>query len=294
MKILISDRMLDIVVDMFRQIGVVVYLAGDKDRLMDELKGADVLVVRSATKVNKEVIDSAQNLKIIARAGVGLDNIDVEYAESKGVRVINAPGASTNAVAEHTIGLMLSVFRHIPFAHSSMKSGKWEKKRFMGRELSGKTLGIIGFGHIGSTVAKKAKCLGMNVLAYDVRKKESDLVQFVDLDKLLSTSDVVTLHMALVESTMNFMNKSRFDIMKKSAVLINTARGGLVDENALYDALKSGHLSGAGLDVYPEEPYSGRLLELDNVVFTPHIAGSTQEAQLNIGRILIDKIKSII
>ncbi len=291
MKIVIADKMIEPVIKMINGIGDVVYLAGDKEKLKDEIISADILIVRSATKVNKELIDSAQKLKIVARAGVGLDNIDLNYCKQKNIIVINTPGASTNAVAEHVIGLILALYRYIPKADKSMKSKLWEKKQFMGTEIEGKTLGIIGFGRIGHAVAQKAKCLGMNVIAYDIRKKESNYAKIVDLDYLLRTSDIITLHMALVESTHNFMDKGKLSKMKNGSILINTARGGLVDEDALYDALKSNHLFGACLDVYPKEPYTGKLIELDNVVLTPHIAGSTYEAQLKIGKLLVEKIK---
>jgi len=294
-KIVISDRLTDKVVDMFRRIGDITYHPEDKsiERLREDLANASVLVVRSATKVNRELIKSAPGLKIVARAGVGLDNIDLDYCKERKIKVINSPGASTNAVAEHVLGLMLSLYRHIPRANAGMKNKKWDKKLLMGNELFGKTLGIIGFGRIGTEIAKKAKCLGMNVLAYDIRKTESEFAKFVNLDTLLKNSDIVTLHMALVPETQNFMDNETIPKMKNDAVLINAARGGLVNENALYNALKSGHLSGAGIDVYPNEPYSGKLTELPNVVLTPHVAGSTYEAQTKIGKILIGRIEEI-
>ena len=291
MLIVIADDMEKEVVDAIAKLGKVAYKPAN---LKAALKDADALVVRSATKVTAELLDSAPKLRLVARAGVGLDNVDAAACETKGIRVVNTPAASSNAVAELAIGLMLSAFRNIAKAHHQMKGGTWEKKALVGREIEGKTLGIIGYGRIGSLVGRKAAALGMTVIAYNPPPHRGDEVaEFVDdLDEFLARSDVVSIHSALTDSTKNILNRETIAKMKGGAFVINTARGGIVDEDALYDACKSGKLAGAALDVYSTEPYKGKLLELDNVCFTPHLGASTKEAQARIGKELVEILKA--
>lgn len=255
----------------------------------------DVLVVRSATKVTSDIIEAGKNLKIIARAGIGLDNIDVQKAKEKGIKILNTPGASAPSVAELAIGLMLACARHIAKATISLKEGKWEKKILKGKELLGKTLGLIGFGNIGQEVARRALGFGMRVIAYDPARPKTDLpVEYVDLDTLLKESDFISLHVPLIESTKHMINKDTISKMKDGVIIVNTSRGGTIDEEALYEALVSGKVYAAGLDVFEVEPPSDelrrKLLSLDNVVATPHIGASTAEAQKRVGKELVEKI----
>jgi D-3-phosphoglycerate dehydrogenase len=264
------------------------------ESLRDSLSGAHVLVVRSATKVDESLLACAPSLRLVARAGVGLDNVDREACRKRGIEVMNTPQASTNTVAEFTLALILASSRNVQRAHHSMKQGKWEKKLLSGSEVSGRTLGVIGCGRIGSLVAEKASALGMEVLGHNPPPRhESPCIKYVELDELLEKSDVVTLHVPLVPETAKMVNADFLSKMKEGAILINTARGGIVDEDALYDACKGGKIRSAALDVYNSEPYSGRLLELENVFCTPHLAASTSEAQMRIGEILAKKVSSL-
>ncbi len=292
-QIVISDNMESEVVEELKTIGEVIYLP---ENLSEALKDADVLIVRSKTKVTKEVIEGAPTLKIIARAGVGLDNIDLKAAGEKGITVINTPGASANAVAELALGHIFSMFRNIAKAHYQMKNKIWDKKHLVGRELEGKTLGIIGYGRIGSLLGKKANSLGMKIIAYNPPPRhEDEIVEFIDdFDEFLKKADVITLHVPLIDSTKNIINSETISKMKDGVYILNTSRGGIIDEDALYEECKTGKIAAAALDVYAEEPYMGKLLELDNVFFTPHIGASTKEAQLRIGKELIEKIKELI
>lgn len=267
-----------------------------KDELPNHVRDLDAIIVRSATKVRKEMIDAAEKLKAIGRAGVGLDNIDVEYAKSKGIKVINTPRATSISVAELTIGLILAVMRKIAYADREMRNGAWPKKKCKGIEMYGKTMGIIGIGRIGREVAKRAKAFGMKVIYYDVYRpdesteKELD-IEFRELDVLVSEADVITLHLPLTPETKHLINKERIEKMKDGAIIINAARGGIVDENALYEALKSGKLYGAALDVYENEPLKeSKLFELDNIVLTPHIGAQAKEGQTRAGIEVAKKI----
>ncbi|MEW5996374.1 MAG: hydroxyacid dehydrogenase [Candidatus Micrarchaeota archaeon] len=290
MKIVIADDLEAGAVRSIKGAGDVVYKPAN---LEIELKDADVLVVRSATKVTKEMLGKAPKLKVVFRAGVGLDNIDMEACRARGVVVKNTPQASTGAVAELAVGLIIALFRNLGRAHCGMKAGKWEKKGLIGHEAGGKTLGIIGCGRIGCTVAQKAMALSMEVVAYNPPPRvDCPGVKYVeDLDELLRVSDVVSIHAAPTKETENIINAETIAKMRDGACLVNLARGSMVDEEALYDALKKGKLGGAALDVYKEEPYKGRLLELDNVIFTPHIGGSTLEAQDKIGAVIAEELK---
>ncbi|MEM2768019.1 MAG: phosphoserine phosphatase SerB [Candidatus Bathyarchaeia archaeon] len=253
--------------------------------LKREVVDCDVLIVRSRTRVTKEIIDFGKNLKVIARAGAGVDNIDVEYAEKKGIKVICASDAVANSVAELTMGLMLSIVRQIPHADHEMKNGRWVKSEIEGCELRGKTLGIVGFGRIGQRVAQLARAFGMKILVYDLNKPSENIfrelgAQLVSFDELLGKSDIITLHVPLTSQTYHMIGRDEIGKMKNGVYIINTSRGSVVDEEALFEALKVGKIAGAALDVYEKEPPNGRsIVELKNVVCTPHIGAQTVEAQ---------------
>lgn len=266
------------------------------EELIEKIGKYDGLIVRSGTKVTKEVIENS-NLKIIGRAGVGLDNIDTEAARKKGIKIVNSPEASTISVAELVIGSLIALMRNIAHAHRSMRKGKWERSKFTGNELFGKSLGIIGLGRIGREVALRARAFGMDIMIYDPRITVEDAREYncklVDLNELLKNSDVITLHIPLMDSTRGMISKEELNLMKDSAILVNIARGGLVDEEALYEALKEDKLKGAVLDVFEEEPPGNSpILSLDNVVLTPHIGASTDEAQINAGTVVVEKIRN--
>ncbi len=290
MRILIVDQMENDVVESIRGLGTVDYKPKDLAKAISE---ADALIVRSATKVTKGLLSHARRLKLVVRAGVGLDNVDVQACEAKGIKVTTTPGASTNAVAELTIGLIICLLRNVGKGNSQMRNGIWDKKGLIGKEAAGRTLGIIGYGRIGAGVGQKAAALGMKIIAYNPPPRHEDgIVKYVDtLDGLLAQSDVVTLHTVLTPETKQMINKNSIAKMKDGAYIINAARGGLIDEAALYEACKSNKIAGAALDVYETEPYTGRLLELDNVLFTPHLGASTAEAQARIGEELVAILK---
>ncbi len=267
----------------------------EKEDLLKIMPELEVLVVRSATKVTADVIEAGEKLKIIARAGVGLDNIDLNKAKEKGIKVLNTPGASAASVAELTMGMMFALSRHIARGTMDLKEGKWTKKQLKGVELNGKTLGIIGLGRIGREVAKRAIALGMKVIAYDPFVKETDMdVELVKFDKLLSSADYITVHVPLIPETKHLINEKAFEKMKEGVFVINCARGGIVDEAALLKALKEGKVAGAGMDVFETEPPTSdvekELLSLPNVVATPHIGASTKEAQKRVGKEIVSRI----
>jgi len=257
----------------------------NEEELVKTIPPFDGIIVRSATKVTSRVIESAENLKIIVRAGIGLDNIDLEAAKKKGIKVANTPAATTISVAELTMGLMLSAVRNIAQANMSMKNHKWEKKLFSGTELYEKTLGIIGFGKIGKEVAKRALAFGMKVIAYDVIKIETDLnVKQVSLEELLLNSDIITLHIPLTEETKHLISEKEFNSMKDGVILINAARGGVVDEKALLNALNSGKVRAAAIDVWEKEPTDNfELVNHPNVIALPHLGASAKEGQARAG-----------
>ena len=288
-RIVIADAMEKEVVDKLRAFGEVVLQPAD---LKGELADAEVLIVRSATKVTADLISNAPQLKIVARAGVGLDNIDTEACKSKNIEVLNTPGASSNAVAELVIGMMICTMRRVGYAHAKMAAGIWDKKNCTGHEISGKCLGLVGMGRIGRLVAAKAVALGMRVI-YTDPKKASDLSYpyYASVDELLPQCDVLSLHASMPAGSPAILTAARMAKMKKGSYVINTARGFLIDEKALEAALRSGHLAGAALDVYPSEPYSGPLTKLDNVLLTPHIGASTFEGQGRIGDDLISQLR---
>ena len=255
----------------------------------------DGIIVRSETKLKAEIIEAADRLKVIGRAGIGLDNVDLSAATKKGIVVMNTPQENAIAAAEHTIAMMLSISRKIPQATSSMKAGKWEKKKFMGVELYNKTFGIIGIGVIGTIVADRARALKMRVIAYDpyISKEvaEKKGVDLVSLDELLNRSDFISVHSPLTEETRNLIDKNAFRKMKDGVILINCARGGIVNEKDLYDAIKERKVAGAALDVFEEEPAIGNpLFELEEVISTPHLGASTAEAQENVAIAIAQQI----
>lgn len=267
-----------------------------QEELIDEIGKYNALVVRSGTKVTREVIEAGKNLEIIARAGVGVDNIDVGAATEKGIMVVNAPESTSITVAEHTMGLMLTLARKIVLADKSVRRGEWNRSKFMGIELKDKVLGIIGLGRIGSQVSLRARAFGMKILAYDPyideESAESVGATLVELDELLKKSDIVTIHVPLTKETKHLISRRELKMMKNSAYIINCARGGIIDEEALIEALENNEIAGAALDVFEEEPPSDSpLLEFDNVVLTPHIGASTVEAQRDAAIIVANEIK---
>jgi D-3-phosphoglycerate dehydrogenase / 2-oxoglutarate reductase len=257
-----------------------------REETLAAIANADALIIRSATKVDADMLAAANKLKLIARAGVGVDNVDVPVATGRGIVVMNTPDGNTVATAEHAFGLMLALARHIPQAYQSMREGKWDRKSYMGMELRGKTLGIIGFGRIGRAIAKRAIAFEMTVIAYDPyipKDIGADLgVEMVSLDTLYSRSDFITLHSLITDETRGMINRDSIAKMKKGVRIINAARGALINEADLADAIKSGQVAGAGLDVFTNEPpEAGNLLVgLTGVVHTPHLAASTDDAQI--------------
>ncbi|MEL7211399.1 MAG: phosphoglycerate dehydrogenase [Pseudomonadota bacterium] len=290
-KVLVSDKLSETAVQIFRDRGIDVDfepgLGKDKDRLLEVIGQYDGLAIRSATKVTEKILAAADNLKVIGRAGIGVDNVDREAASKKGVIVMNTPFGNMITTAEHAIAMMMAVARQIPEANASTHAGKWEKSRFMGVELTNKTLGVIGAGNIGGIVCDRARGLKMKVIAYDPFLSEEKAakmgVEKVELEELLPRADFITLHVPKTEQTANMLTAERIATMKKGVRIINCARGGLVDEEALAEALKSGHVAGAAFDVFAVEPATeSPLFNLPNVVVTPHLGAATTEAQENV------------
>ena len=286
MKVLVSDPIAKEAIEILKASGIeIVEKTGmSPEELAKVIPEFDGIIVRSATKVTKDVIEAAKNLKVIGRAGVGLDNVDREAAKVKNIKVVNTPEATSISVAELAMGMMFSAARRIPQATFSTKAGKWEKKQLKGFELFGKTLGIIGIGRIGTELAKRAKANGMNVIASDPYVKENEHARVVDFDTLLNESDYISLHIPKTDETTHILNKAAFDKMKEGVVIINCARGGVVDEDALYDAISSGKVRIAAMDVYEVEPAKEhKLFGLDQVIVTPHIGAQTAEGQTRAG-----------
>ncbi|WP_306044322.1 phosphoglycerate dehydrogenase [Nioella sp. MMSF_3534] len=290
-KVLVSDKLSETAVQIFRDRGIEVDfepgLGKDKDALLARIGEYDGLAIRSATKVTEKILAAATNLKVIGRAGIGTDNIDKPAASKKGVIVMNTPFGNMITTAEHAIAMMFAVARQIPEASASTHAGKWEKSKFMGVELTGKTLGVIGAGNIGGIVCDRARGLKMKVIAYDPflseEKANSMGVEKVELETLLKRADFITLHVPLTDQTRNILSAENLAKTKKGVRIINCARGGLVDETALAELLKSGHVAGAGFDVFAEEPATENpLFNLPNVVCTPHLGAATTEAQENV------------
>jgi D-3-phosphoglycerate dehydrogenase len=298
-KVLVSDKLSETAVQIFRDRGVEVDflpdLGKDKAALIEKIGEYDGLAIRSATKVTAEVLDAAPKLKVIGRAGIGVDNVDIPAASKKGVIVMNTPFGNSITTAEHAIAMMMSVARQIPEADGSTQAGKWEKSRFMGVEVTGKTLGVIGAGNIGGIVCDRARGLKMKVVAYDPflseERAEQMQVEKVELDALLKRADFITLHVPLTDKTRNILSAEAIAKTKKGVRIVNCARGGLVDEAALAEALKSGHVAGAAFDVFSVEPAKDSpLFGLPNVVCTPHLGASTKEAQENVALQVAEQI----
>ena len=293
MRVLVRERIAEAGVELLRErFDVDVDPDGD---LTETIADYDAIIVRSATQVTADLIERAERLKVIGRAGVGVDNVDLAAASKRGIVVANAPQSTVISAAEHTIGLLLALSRQIPQAHAALKEGRWERSRFAGLELADKTLGLAGFGRIGQQVARRARGLEMRVLALDpyvAPDRFSDLGarRAGSLDELLRESDFLSLHLALTGETRGLIGPEQLARMKDGARLVNAARGELIDEAALVEALRSGKVAGAALDVFSEEPYTGPLLELPNVVVTPHLAASTQEAQDRAGLIVAEQV----
>lgn len=304
MKVLVSDPLAQSCIDEMKRAGLdVTVKTGLKSPEVAEIIAPfEVLAVRSGTKVTAQVIDAAKNLKLIVRAGVGLDNVDAEAAHRKGIRVENTPHATTTTVAEHTMALMLSLARRIPQAFSSLQKGEWDRKTFQGTELREKMLGIVGLGRIGQEVAKRAKAFGMTVIAHDnvvsSEVAEALEIELVPMEDLIKKCDFISLHLPLTDATRHLFDKTLMSKMKKGAYLINASRGGIVDEAALAELLSNGHLAGCALDVFEEEPpkKENPLLKLPQVIAVPHLGAMTKEGQERAGaeaaRLIIDFAKS--
>jgi D-3-phosphoglycerate dehydrogenase / 2-oxoglutarate reductase len=292
-RVLVRESISDAGVDLLRErFDVDVDADSELSEIIDRY---DAIVVRSATKLTAELIERASKLKVIGRAGVGVDNVDVDAATRRGIVVANAPESTVVSAAEHTIGLLVALARNIPQAHAALKQGRWERKAYGGTELAGKTLGVLGFGRIGQQVARRAAGLGMHVVAYDPfvapdRFRELGVERLETPDEVYAAAEFLTLHLPLTAETRRSVDAGAFARMRDGVRLVNAARGELLDENALVDALRSGKVAGAALDVFSDEPYSGPLLEFDNVVATPHLAASTGEAQDRAGVIVAEQV----
>ncbi len=286
MKVLVCDKTEKECIEQMRAAGLTVDTNFEitPEELLTVAPAYDVLVVRSRTKVRQPLIDVCPNLKLIVRGGVGLDTIDVDYARAKGIEVRNTPLASSDSVAELAIGYMFMMARSLYKATETMKAEKWEKKAFEGVEIGGKTLGLIGVGNIGKATAKRAAALGMTVLAYDPYVKEFEYGKLVSLDELLAAADYISLHLPKTKESADMIGAEQFAKMKDGVRIVNCARGGIINEDALYEALTSGKVAAAALDVFAVEPPTDwKLLKLDNVIGSPHIGAATKEAQGRVG-----------
>ena len=300
-KVLISDKLSPKAEKIFTERGIEVdVITGlERDELIKIIAKYDGLAIRSSTKVTQKVLDAASNLKVVGRAGIGVDNVDIPYATSKGVAVMNTPFGNAITTAEHAISLIMSLVRNIPQANESTHGGKWEKSKYMGTEITGKTLGLIGCGNIGSIVADRALGLKMKVLAYDpflTEEKALELqVRKVELDELLSSSDIITLHVPMTDQTANIINKDSLEKCKDGVRIVNCARGGLVDEKALKKYIENGKVSGAAIDVYELEPATDSIFfGMEEVICTPHLGASTLEAQENVALQVADQMSDFL
>jgi len=299
MKILVCDQLQEVVLNQLLELGEITDISGSSNKheeLLNHIIEAEIVVIRSSTHLTKEILEHAKKIKIIARCGVGIDNVDVEFAKSREIFVTNAPTANLISLVEHTIGLILSTARRIHESNVSTKSGKWEKNKFVGLELHKKQLGIIGFGKAGKLLSERLKSFGMKVVFYDpfVSDWEGE-EQGVELDYLLSSSDVVSVHVIKTPQTENLLSKEKLNLLKPNAILVNTSRGGIVDEEYLVDLVNSNKIFGAALDVFDKEPIEENNKILDsNILITPHIGASTIEAQLKAGLDTVQNIKKIL
>lgn len=294
MKVIICDKTEKEYIEQMRAAGLTVDVRDDitPEQLLVELPNYDGMVVRSRTKVRKDLIDVCPNLKVIVRGGAGLDTIDHEYAKSKGIAVMNTPLANSKSVAELAIGYMLMLARSLYAASATMKAEKWEKKAFNGDEIGGKTLGLIGIGNIGKETARRAIAMDMTVVAYDPYVNEvPDGIKLVSLDELLAQADYISLHLPKTKESTNMIGAEQFAKMKNGVRIVNCARGGIVNEDALYEALTNGKVAGVALDVFNEEPPTDwKLAKLDNVIASPHIGAATKEAQARVGAEVAEKL----
>ena len=301
-SVLICDQVNTILQEILEKNGLKVTYEPEitPEQIAEKIGTFEVVVVRSRTKMTREIVEKADKCQIIARVGVGLDNIDQEAAKEKNIKVINAVEGAITAVAELVIGLMLSMAREIPRADREIRNGNWIKKELMGTELKGKYLGIVGLGNIGKRLGRLARALNMNIIGYDVTEIDNEFSKEVglmkaDLDTLLSSADYVSFHVPLLDSTRHMINAEKLKMMKNTARIINTARGGVIDEEALYNSLKDGSLAGAALDVFEVEPATGnKLITLPNFIATPHMGAQTKEAQLLAANIIAEKIIQIL
>ena len=301
-SVLICDQVNPILKEVLEKNGLKVTYEPEitPEQVAEKIGNFEVVVVRSRTKMTRELIEKADKCKIIARVGIGLDNIDQEAAKEKNIRVINAVEGAITAVAELVIGLMISMAREIPRADREIRNGNWIKKELMGSELKGKYLGIVGLGNIGKRLGRLARALNMNIIGYDVIPIDDEFSKEVglmkaDLDTLLSSADYVSFHVPLLDSTRHMINAEKLKMMKNTARIINTSRGGVIDEEALYNSLKDGSLAGAALDVFELEPATeNKLITLPNFIATPHIGAQTKEAQLLAANIIAEKIIQIL
>tara|TARA_B100000315_G_scaffold256650_1_gene303084 strand:+ start:4753 stop:6330 length:1578 start_codon:yes stop_codon:yes gene_type:complete len=300
MKVLIADTIHSAGIEMLKEhYNVIVKTNMSPDELLDVVPDCDAILVRSKTKITRSVIEKSNNLKVVGRAGVGVDNIDLKAATDRGILVVNAPEASSITVAEHTFGLIMALARNIPFADSSLKSGKWEKKKFIGMELRGKTIGIIGLGRIGTHVSMKAKAFGMKIIAYDpyiTKERCKDLgIKLGNFNEVIKVADFITVHVPFSDKTKGLIAKKEIDKMKEGVFLINCARGGIISEDAIVDGLESGKLAGVALDVFEVEPPLGSpLLKMKNVIVTPHLGASTEEAQRHASTIACEEVLKVL
>lgn len=299
MKVLVNDAIAEEAVDLLRAKHEVSVEEYDADELLSKIHLYEALIVRSRTKVTREVIQKGENLKVIGRAGVGVDNIDVQAATEKKLPVVFSPRGSTVSVAELALGHMLSLARNLVSSDRSVRAGKWEKKRFVGTELQGKVLGLVGAGRIGGEVARRARAFGMTIIAFDPYLSTEIAakigVDLRDLDDVLKESDFISIHAILTPETKGLIGREELDKMKISSYLVNCARGGIVDEDALVTAMKEGRIAGAALDVFENEPpKDSSLLGLDGINFTPHLGASTKEAQIRAGTIVAEQVLKVL
>jgi D-3-phosphoglycerate dehydrogenase len=300
MKVLVTDGIAKEAVKMLEDAGHEVKVAEPTpEELLEMIGEYNGILVRSKTKVRSDAIEKASTLKVIGRAGIGVDNIDIDAAKEKGIKVVNAPSGSTLSVAELAFGHMISLARGIAKGSQGIRSGSWLKKQLKGMELDGKIVGIVGCGRIGQALARRCQAFGMETIGFDpylpVDVAKEAGIELVEMDDILKRSDFISLHVALTDSTKHMISTTQFDMMKDSAYLVNCARGGVVDEEALYIALKEGKIGGAGLDVFETEPPGEtKLTELDNLVFTPHIGANTKDAQLKAGTMVAEQVIKVL
>lgn len=304
MKVLVTDNVNAVAEEILKNAGIeaVVMKTQQPENLCEIIKDFDGIIIRNSTKLTKEILDCAKNLKIIARAGVGVDNIDVEYAAKKGIWVVNSPDGNTEATAEHTIAMLLALVRKIPQAFETLKDGKFERSKFLGTELWGKTLGIVGFGKIGKRVAEIAKILGMEILVYDPFADKALVENFGyrkydNFDEMLSLCDFLTVHVPKNKETLDLINSENIYKLKKGARIINCARGGIINECALVEAVKNSHIAGAALDVFVDEPEITKCPlynASENLILVPHLGASTYEAQIKVAKDTAEQVCDVL